>query len=57
MINPSDTVDRKIWVPDRKSLQTPQLLRVLAPSTEEQWLTDLYRTKGLNALIEEVNKF
>jgi len=47
----------KIWVPDRKSLQTPQLLRVLAPSTEEQWLVDLYRTKGPNALIEEVNKF
>jgi hypothetical protein len=47
----------RIWVPDRKSLQTPQLLRVLAPSTEEQWLTDLYRNRGLNALIEELNKF
>jgi hypothetical protein len=47
----------KIWVPDRKSLQNLQLLRVLAPSTEEQRLTDLYKTKGLNALIEELNKF
>ena len=40
-----------------KSLQNLQLLRVLAPSTEEQRLTDLYKTKGLNALIEELNKF
>jgi hypothetical protein len=47
----------KIWVPDRKSLANLQLLRVLAPSTEEQRLTDLYKTKGLNALIEELNKF
>jgi hypothetical protein len=47
----------KIWVPDRKSLQNLQLLRVLAPSTEEQRLTDLYKTKGLNALIEELNRF
>ncbi len=47
----------KIWVPDRKSLQNLQLLRVLAPSTEEQRLTELYKKKGLAALIEELNKF
>jgi hypothetical protein len=47
----------KVWVPDRQSLQNLQLLRVLAPSMEEQRLTDLYRTKGLNALVEELNKF
>jgi hypothetical protein len=47
----------RIWVPDRKSLQNLQLLRVLAPSTEEQRLTDLYNKKGLNALIEELNRF
>jgi hypothetical protein len=49
--------DGKIWVPDRASLQNMQLLRVLAPSTEEQRLTDLYKTKGPKALIEELNKF
>src|SRR5205085_5301516 len=47
----------KIWVPARESLQNLQLLRVHAPSTQEQWLLDLYRKKGLNALVEELNKF
>ena len=47
----------QVWVPDRQSLQNLQLLRVLAPSTEEQRLTELYRKKGPQALIEELNKF
>jgi hypothetical protein len=47
----------KIWVPDRKSLESMQLLRVLAPSTQEQKLMDVYRHRGLNALVEELNKF
>jgi len=49
--------DDTIWVPKRASLENAQLLRVLAPSLEEQWLTDLYKTKGLKALIEELNKY
>jgi hypothetical protein len=32
-------------------------LRVVAPSPEEQRLVDLYRTKGLSALVEELHKF
>ena len=47
----------QIWVPDRESLRNLQLLRVLAPSTEEQRLTDLYRRQGLKGLIDELNKF
>jgi hypothetical protein len=47
----------QIWVPDRESLQNLQLLRVLAPSTEEQRLTDFYRKHGIKGLIEELNKF
>ena len=31
--------------------------RILAPSPEEQRLTDLYRNKGLEALIQELRKF
>jgi hypothetical protein len=31
--------------------------RLLAPSPEEQRLTNLYRRKGLQALIEELNGF
>ena len=49
--------DGKIWVPNRASLENTQLLRVLAPSPEEQRLTDLYRKKGVQALIEELKKF
>ena len=50
-------VDDTIWVPTRASLENSQLLRVLAPSFEEQWLTDLYKTKGLKALVDELNKY
>jgi hypothetical protein len=49
--------DGKIWVPNRANLENTHLLRVLAPSPEEQRLTDLYRTKGLQALIQELKKF
>ena len=48
--------DGTIWVPDRSSLENAQLLTVLAPSLEEQRLTDLYRKKGIRALIEDLKK-
>jgi hypothetical protein len=48
--------DGKIWVPDRTSLENAQLLTVLAPSLEEQRLTDLYRKKGVSALIEDLRR-
>jgi hypothetical protein len=49
--------DGHIWVPNRQSLENASLLKVLAPSPEEQRLSNLYRTKGLDALIEELHKF
>jgi hypothetical protein len=49
--------DGKIWVPDRVSMQHKLLVRVMAPSVEEQRLTNLGRNKGVKALIEELNKF
>jgi len=49
--------DGKVWVPNREALQDSGLLRVVAPSPEEQRLADLYRTKGLNAVIEDLRKF
>ena len=49
--------DGKVWVPNRSSLVNAQLLRLLAPSPEEQRLTDLYRTKGLAAVMAELRKF
>ena len=49
--------DGKVWVPNRSSIENARLLGVLAPSPEEQRLTDMYRTRGINALIEELHKF
>jgi hypothetical protein len=49
--------DGRVWVPNREVLQSTGLLRVVAPSPEEQRLVDLYRTKGLSAVVEELHKF
>jgi hypothetical protein len=49
--------DGKVWVPNRQNLQNATLLRVLAPSAEEQRLSDIYRKKGINALVDELKKF
>jgi hypothetical protein len=49
--------DGKVWVPNRQSLESAALLHVLAPSAEEQRLSDLYRKKGLQALQDELKKF
>ncbi len=49
--------DGKVWVPNRQNLINAHLLQVLAPSPEEQRLTELYRKKGLAALVEELKKF
>lgn len=49
--------DDKIWVPNRQNLENASLLRVLAPSAEEQRLTDIYRKRGITALMEELKKY
>ena len=49
--------DGTVWVPRRESLDSSRLLRVVAPSPEEQKLTNLYRTKGIAALVDELRKF
>jgi hypothetical protein len=49
--------DGTLWIPTRGDLGSPQLQRVMAPSDEEQRLARIYRKKGLNALIAELNKF
>jgi hypothetical protein len=49
--------DGKMWVPNRQNLENAALLNVLAPSAEEQRLSDLYRKKGIQALVEELKKF
>ena len=49
--------DGELWIPSRPHLAGQHLDRLVAPSPEEQRLTNLYRKKGLDALIEELNRF
>lgn len=48
--------DGEIWIPDRRSLEDPRLRRALPPSAEELRLAEVYRKRGLAALIEELKK-
>jgi hypothetical protein len=48
--------DGSIWIPSRAALDTPRFRSVLAPSPEEQRLADLYRKKGLAALVNELKR-
>jgi hypothetical protein len=48
--------DGQIWVPSRQNLDEPTLRKVLPPSLEEQRLTDIYRTKGRDALLLELKR-
>jgi hypothetical protein len=48
--------DGKVWVPTRQNLQDPAARKVVSPSAEEQRLADLYASKGLDAVVEELKK-
>jgi hypothetical protein len=56
-VNQVEFADGKVWVPNRQNLESADLLKVLAPSAEEQRLADIYRRKGIDALVQELNKF
>jgi hypothetical protein len=49
--------DGKVWVPNRESLSKMMLDKVIPPSAEEQRLSNIYLTQGLNGLIQELKKF
>lgn len=49
--------DGSQWIPSRGALDQPGLRQVVAPSPEEQRLSQIYNRKGLQALIEELKKF
>jgi hypothetical protein len=49
--------DGKVWVPSREDLNASPLLRIMAPSPEQQRLADIYLKKGLPALVAELNKY
>jgi hypothetical protein len=56
-VSSAEFADGSYWIPTRKELDDPQLRRVIAPSPEEQRLSQIYNKKGLSALIEELKKF
>lgn len=56
-VNNVEFVDGRVWVPSRASLRGTRLQGALAPSPEEQRLTDLYRRKGLPAVVEQLKKY
>lgn len=56
-ISQVEFADGKMWVPSRESLRNPALLKVVAPSAEEQRLADIYLKKGIDGLAEELKKF
>lgn len=49
--------DGDVWVPSRQDISSSPLLRVMAPSSEEQRLGDIYSKKGLAALVAELNRY
>jgi hypothetical protein len=49
--------DGKVWVPSRDEINASPLLRIMAPSPEEQRLADIYSRRGLAALITELNRY
>lgn len=49
--------DGKVWVPSRQDLENASLLKVLAPSPEEERLADVYLKKGLQGVVEELKRF
>jgi len=49
--------DSRATCSGRENLANAALLPVVPPSAGEQRLSDLYRKKGLQALIEELKKF
>lgn len=49
--------DGSMWIPNRTELNDPVLRRVIAPSPEEQRLVQIYRKRGVGAVIDELKKF
>jgi hypothetical protein len=49
--------DGSVWIPARQDLMRSALTETIPVSAEEQRLSDIYRTKGLRALLEELARF
>ncbi|HEV2199476.1 MAG TPA: hypothetical protein VGR73_06630 [Bryobacteraceae bacterium] len=49
--------DGGIWIPSHAELDDPMLRHLVAPSPEEQRLVQIYRKRGVGAVIDELKKF
>jgi hypothetical protein len=49
--------DGTFWIPSRAALDDPALRTVVAPSPEEERLVQIYRRRGVGAVIDELRKF
>jgi hypothetical protein len=56
-LNSVEFSDGSVWIPGRGVFADPRWNRMMTVSPEEQRLAELYRKKGLNALVEELKKF
>jgi len=56
-VNNVEFSDGAVWIPSRAEIQSAGLESILGPSPEEQRLVQIYRRKGLQALIAELKKF
>jgi hypothetical protein len=55
-VNNVEFADGAYWIPSRADLADTRLGRLVPPSPEEQRLVQLYRRKGLQALVDELKK-
>ena len=56
-VNQVEFADGRIWVPNRQNLDHAGLQKVLPASAEELRLTEIYRHRGPDALVQELSKF
>jgi hypothetical protein len=56
-VNNVEFSDGDVWIPSRAEIQGAGLESILGPSPEEQRLLQIYRKKGLQALIAELKKY
>lgn len=48
--------DGQLWIPSRAALNNPRLAHVIPPSPEEQRLLQIYRNKGLQAVVDDLKR-
>ena len=60
-LNNVEFSDGNMWIPSRSDISDssldPSLKRAISSSPEQQRLAEIYRKKGLTALIAELRKF